>query len=74
MLALGAQGLFDGVAVTRGRVMVLVEGGRIVAVDRSGAAPPPYAEVVELTDATLLAGAGGCARASGVRPHGAPAG
>ena len=56
MLALGAQGLFDGVAVMRGRVMVLVEGDRIVAVDRSGAAPPPYAEVVELTDATLLPG------------------
>jgi imidazolonepropionase-like amidohydrolase len=56
LLALGAQGLFDGVAVTRGRVMVLVEGGRIVTVDRSGAAPPPYAEVVELTDATLLPG------------------
>jgi imidazolonepropionase-like amidohydrolase len=56
LLALGAQGLFDGVAVTRGRVMVLVEGDRIVAVDRSGAAPPPYAEVVELTDATLLPG------------------
>ena len=56
MLALGAQALFDGVAVTRGRVMVLVEGDRIVAVDRSGAAPPPYAEVVELTDATLLPG------------------
>ena len=56
MLALRAQALFDGVAVTRGRVMVLVEDGRIVAVDRSGAAPPPYAEVVELTDATLLPG------------------
>src|SRR4051794_10351241 len=56
LLALRAQALFDGVAVLRGRVMVLVEDGRIVAVDRSGAAPPPHAEVVELTDATLLPG------------------
>ena len=56
MLALRAQALFDGVAVTRGRVMVLVEGGRIVTVDRSGAAAPPHAEVVELADATLLPG------------------
>ena len=36
--------------------MVLVEGGRIAAVDRSGAAPPPHADVVELGDATLLPG------------------
>ena len=56
LLALRAQALFDGVAVTRGRVMVLVEDGRIVAVDRSGVAPPPDAEVVELADATLLPG------------------
>src|SRR5215212_3332237 len=56
LLALMAQALFDGVAVLRGRVMVLVEDGRIVAVDRSGAAPPPHAEIVELTDATLLPG------------------
>jgi len=40
------------VAVLRGRVMVLVEGGPIVAVDRSGAAAPPHAEVVELDDFT----------------------
>jgi imidazolonepropionase-like amidohydrolase len=35
---------------------VLVEDGRIVTVDRSGAAAPPHAEVVELADATLLPG------------------
>jgi imidazolonepropionase-like amidohydrolase len=56
LLPLRAQALFDGVAVTRGRVMVLVEGGRIVAVDRSGAVAPLHAEVVELADATLLPG------------------
>ena len=56
MLALRAQALFDGAAVTRGPVLVLVEGGRIVAVDRSGAAAPPHAEVVEFADATLLPG------------------
>jgi imidazolonepropionase-like amidohydrolase len=56
VLALRAQALFDGWTVTRGRVMVLVEGDRIVAVDRSGAAPPPHADVVELSEATLLPG------------------
>ncbi len=56
MPALRAQALFDGAAAAAWAVMVLVEGGRIVAVDRSGAPPPPHAEVVELADATLLPG------------------
>ena len=56
MLALRAQALFDGVAVTRGQVMLLVDRDRVVAVDRSGAAPPPHADVVDLADATLLPG------------------
>ena len=74
MLALRAQALFDGVAVTRGRVMVLVEDGRIVAVDRSGAAPPPHAEVVELTDATLLPGLVDAHVHLAFDAHGAPSG
>jgi imidazolonepropionase-like amidohydrolase len=56
MLALRAGGLFDGSTAVPGLVQVLVDGGRIVAVDRSGAAPPGHAELVDLPDATILPG------------------
>lgn len=36
--------------------LVLVDAGRIVDVDRTGAAPPPGAEVLDLGDVTLLPG------------------
>jgi imidazolonepropionase-like amidohydrolase len=48
--------LFDGLAARPGRPTVLVEDGRIVDVDLTGAAPPPHAEVVDLGDVTLLPG------------------
>jgi len=56
MLAIRAAGLFDGRAVVRGRVTVLVADGRIVDVDPSGADPPAGAQPVELAGATLVPG------------------
>ncbi|PRY32181.1 imidazolonepropionase-like amidohydrolase [Pseudosporangium ferrugineum] len=55
-LAVRAAALFDGVTGTlRPDPLVMVDGATITAVD-SGAAPPPYARVVELPGATLLPG------------------
>ena len=56
MLAIRAGRLFDGVdAVAVERPLVLIENGRIAAV-QSGAEPPAEAEVVDLGAATLLPG------------------
>ncbi|MET9297127.1 amidohydrolase family protein [Streptomyces sp. NPDC003077] len=51
-----ANRLFDGRAFRNGPVMVLVDGGKITDVDRTGAAPPEGMPVTELGDATLLPG------------------
>jgi imidazolonepropionase-like amidohydrolase len=56
MLAVRGGGLFDGVTSARGPVLVLIEAGRIVDVDTSGARPPDRAELVDLGAATLLPG------------------
>ncbi|WP_054047684.1 amidohydrolase family protein [Alloactinosynnema sp. L-07] len=54
--ALRAGGLFDGERAI-GRGMVVIDGGRIVDVDTTGAAPPTAAEVVDLgEDAWILPG------------------
>ena len=56
MLAVRGAGLFDGVSSARGPVLILMENGRIVDVDTSGAGPPEHAEFVDLGEATLLPG------------------
>jgi imidazolonepropionase-like amidohydrolase len=56
MLAVRGAGLFDGVTSARGPVLILIESGRIVDVDTSGARPPNHAELVDLGGATLLPG------------------
>lgn len=53
MLAVRAERIFDG-EVSLGRGTVLVEDGRIVDVDTTGADPPPAAELVELGPDTCL--------------------
>jgi imidazolonepropionase-like amidohydrolase len=56
MLAIRGARLFDGIAATYTlRPTVLVEDGRIVAV-QSGGDPPAEAQTVDLGDATLLPG------------------
>ncbi|MBT2385186.1 amidohydrolase family protein [Streptomyces sp. ISL-11] len=56
MLAVRARSLFDGVCPDRvDRPLILIDGGRIVAV-RSGGEPPAHATVADLGDATLLPG------------------
>ncbi len=55
MLAIRAQGLFDGRSVV-GPAMVLVEGETITGVDVTGAGPPEGAEVVDFGGATLMPG------------------
>jgi imidazolonepropionase-like amidohydrolase len=57
MLALRAARLFDGHhARLIERPLVLIEDGRIAAVDQGAAAPPAGAAVVDLGDVTLLPG------------------
>jgi imidazolonepropionase-like amidohydrolase len=56
MLAVRGTGLFDGVVSVRGPVLILIEAGRIVDVDTSGARPPDHAEFVDVGEATLLPG------------------
>ena len=57
VLALRAARLFDGKERTLlEQALVLVEHGRIVAVDHHAGDPPPAAEVVDLGDVTLLPG------------------
>lgn len=53
--AIRATALFDG-TTTRPDPLVLVEDGRIVAVEQGRVAPPPDAELVDLTGTTLLPG------------------
>jgi imidazolonepropionase-like amidohydrolase len=48
MLAVRGAGLFDGVTSVRGPVLVLMDNGRIVDVDSSGAEPPDHAEFVDM--------------------------
>ncbi|MBW3557022.1 MAG: amidohydrolase family protein [Actinobacteria bacterium] len=57
MLALRATRLFDGESATLvQRPLVLIDSGRIVAVDAGAGEPPAGAEVVELGDVTLIPG------------------
>jgi imidazolonepropionase-like amidohydrolase len=57
MLAIRSARLFDGVAdQLRPRPLVLVDQGRIVDVDVTGADPPEGTELVDLGQATLLPG------------------
>jgi imidazolonepropionase-like amidohydrolase len=57
MLAIRSARLFDGVAdQLRPRPLVLVEQGRIIDVDVTGADPPEGTELVDLGEATLLPG------------------
>jgi imidazolonepropionase-like amidohydrolase len=57
MLAIRSARLFDGVAdQLRPRPLVLVDQGRIIDVDVTGADPPERTELVELGEATLLPG------------------
>lgn len=56
LTAIRAAQLFDGASSSlRPDPMVLIDGGRIIAVDH-GVAPPPDADVVDLGGATLLPG------------------
>jgi imidazolonepropionase-like amidohydrolase len=48
--------LFDGERLTDGPVLVLVDHGRITAVDFTGAAPPTGAACVDLGEVTLMPG------------------
>ena len=48
--------LLDGERLTDGPVLVLVDHGRITAVDCTGAAPPAGAACVDLGDVTLMPG------------------
>jgi imidazolonepropionase-like amidohydrolase len=57
VLALRAARLFDGYGPQLlDRPLLLVDGGRIVSVDRGGVEPPADAEVMDLGDVTLLPG------------------
>lgn len=56
MLVIRGARLFDGLTASAGRPAVLVEDGRIVDVDLSGAPPPAHATVVDLGAVTLLPG------------------
>ncbi|MGH2600452.1 MAG: amidohydrolase family protein, partial [Dehalococcoidia bacterium] len=57
MLAIRAARLFDGVHPKLiEQPLILVEDGRITAVESGGVTPPEGAEVVDLGDATLLPG------------------
>ena len=59
-LAIRAQRIFDGERVVT-NALVLVDDGRIIAVDTSGATPPDGAELVELgREMTLLPGLVDC--------------
>jgi imidazolonepropionase-like amidohydrolase len=55
-LAVRAAGLFDGTARVPGPAMVLIEDGRITAVETRGNPPPAHARVLDLGAATLLPG------------------
>ncbi|MET8678321.1 amidohydrolase family protein [Streptomyces sp. NPDC004647] len=55
-LAIRATRLFDGNSAHTGPVMVLVDDGRITAVDFTGADPPEGVALTDLGDATLLPG------------------
>jgi imidazolonepropionase-like amidohydrolase len=48
--------LFDGARLHEGPVLVLVDHGKITAVDCTGAAPPTGAACVDLGDVTLMPG------------------
>jgi imidazolonepropionase-like amidohydrolase len=48
--------MFDGYRFHGGPVTVVIENGRIGAVDRAGAARPPATELVDLCESTLLPG------------------
>ena len=54
--AIRADRLFDGERLTDGPVLVLVDHGKITAVDFTGAAPPAGAACVDLGDVTLMPG------------------
>lgn len=57
MLAIRSARLFDGVADRlHARPLVLVDQGRIIDLDFTGADPPEGAELVELGEASLLPG------------------
>jgi imidazolonepropionase-like amidohydrolase len=57
MLAIRSARLFDGMAdQLRPRPLVLVDQGRIIDVDVTGADPPEGTELVDLGEATLLPG------------------
>lgn len=57
MLALRAARLFDGESPRLlDRPLLLIENGRITAVDHGGVEPPAGAELVDLGDVTLLPG------------------
>ncbi len=56
MRAYRADTAFDGEAVVPGGALVLVEGDRIVGVERGSAATPADCEVVHMPNATLLPG------------------
>ena len=57
MLAIRSARLFDGVAdQLQAAPLVLVDQGRIIDVDFTGADPPEGAELVNLGQATLLRG------------------
>lgn len=55
-LAVRGARLFDGEAFHEGPALVLIENGRIQAVDLTGALPPQEATLVDLGTATLLPG------------------
>jgi imidazolonepropionase-like amidohydrolase len=54
--AIRAARTFDGEKVVPGQPLVVVDGGRIVAVDVSGAPPAADLPVLDMGDATLLPG------------------
>ncbi len=54
--AIRAGHMFDGIRFHDGPVTVVVEDGRIAAVDPAGAAPRPDAALVDLGESTLLPG------------------
>lgn len=57
MLAIRAARLFDGSSPTVSeRALVLIESGRITAVEHGAVEPPAGAEIIDLGDVTLLPG------------------
>ena len=56
MLAIRAERAFDGERLVRGGVVVLLDGGRIVAVGRDAMAVPADVRVAGFPDATVLPG------------------